>query len=331
VDERLKASQIGERALVRYISKFVNKIDNLRTIGIGDDCAAVPVDDDYLLITTDMITAKTHIPTGMTPYQTGWHIVAINLSDIAAKGGKPIGIVVSLGLKSNTELKFVKALAQGMQKCASTYGTSIIGGDTKQSSDLTLSGTAIGLVPKSEIMLRRGAQPGDTVAVTSEIGTAALGYYALKHRLNLKRCIKKFLQPLPRVYEGRALAQTRCVTSAIDISDGLAASIHQIGMESKVGFQIDFASIPKPFELEYIKKIKKSATNVRDIVLYFGGDYELLVTIKKNRFRKCYHLLKHMGVSLTAIGSVTKHKRFIAFENNTEFDIENKGYEHFKH
>ena len=95
-----KLSDLGERRVIRLISNILSKGDEI--VGIGDDCAALEFGEEYLLVSTDMIYKKTHVPEIMTPWQIGWFVVAINLSDIAAKGGKPLGLVLSLGLPRDT-------------------------------------------------------------------------------------------------------------------------------------------------------------------------------------------------------------------------------------
>ena len=95
-----KLSDLGERKAIQLISEILSKGDV--AVGIGDDCAAIDMGEEYLLVSTDMISQKTHIPEQMTPFQIGWFIVAINLSDIAAKGGMPLGLVLSFGLPKET-------------------------------------------------------------------------------------------------------------------------------------------------------------------------------------------------------------------------------------
>ena len=152
----------------------------------------------------------------MTPYQMGWFLVAINLSDIAAKGGDPLGLVLSYGLPKKTSEPFLRQLTKGADDCAVTFGTTIVGGDTKETTEITLCGTAFGSVKKAEFMSRIGAHPGDVVAVTGTLGKAGAGYYALKQKSNEKKLSKALLEPLPRLKEGRLLAQQQCG----DVIDG---------------------------------------------------------------------------------------------------------------
>ena len=179
-----KLSDLGERKAIQLISNILSRGDE--AVGIGDDCAAFQFKNDFLLVSTDMITEKTHIPEIMTPWQMGWFIVAINLSDIAAKGGKPFGFVLSLGLPRDTTDSFLKEMMNGVESCVNKYGLSIVGGDTKENPNITLCGTVFGIVKKDEFMARKGCKPGDLIAVTGELGKAGAGFFAMQHDVKNK-------------------------------------------------------------------------------------------------------------------------------------------------
>jgi thiamine-monophosphate kinase len=192
-----KLSDLGERKAIHLISNILSRGDE--AVGIGDDCAALDFGEEYLLISTDMISKKTHVPEIMTPWQIGWFVVAINLSDIAAKGGKPLGLVLSLGLPGDTSDSFLEELARGANVCATTYDTSIIGGDTKENPSVTICGTVFGTVKKDEFMSRKGAKPGDIVAITGTLGKAGAGYYAIQSSVENDEILKGLLEPKPRI------------------------------------------------------------------------------------------------------------------------------------
>lgn len=323
----IKLTDLGERKAIQIISKILSKGDAV--VGIGDDCAAFEFEKKYLLVTTDMISQKTHIPKKMTAFQIGWFIVAINLSDIAAKGGMPLGLVLSFGLPKESSETFLKDLAKGANACAITYDTTIVGGDTKESSDITICGTAFGIVKKGEFMPRIGANPGNVIAVTGTIGKAGAGHYNLKNKIIENNISKVFLEPLPKLKEGRMLAKQKSVTSCMDISDGLSSSLYQLQELNNVGFEIDMSSLPISQELIRLHK-KKSDLNINDILLHSGGDYELLITIPSLKFEKVKKALNKKNMSLTAIGKVTRKKEIIIKDGNIKKTLENKGYEHFK-
>ncbi|MBM4237835.1 MAG: thiamine-monophosphate kinase, partial [Euryarchaeota archaeon] len=164
---------LGERETVK---RLIAGIRSNVSVGPGDDAAAIDMGDYSLVISTDLISARTHMPDIMNEWQMGWTVAAVNYSDIAAMGAKPIGIVLSLGLPRSTGFASLKEMLRGAQDCSDKVGAEVLGGDTKESTELTLVGTAIGIVGKGEILLRRGAKEGDLLAVTGSLGLAAAGF-----------------------------------------------------------------------------------------------------------------------------------------------------------
>ena len=319
-------SDIGERNLIQIASAIYHKDSEF---DFTDDCAILPVNDEYLLATTDMISEKTHVPKGMTPWDVGWFIVAINLSDIAAKGGYPIGLLLSIGLPSSYEESSFVDLIKGAHSCATRYKTSIIGGDTKEQEYVVLSGTALGKVRKNLIMTRNGAKPGDAVAVTGTLGKAAAGFYTLKQT---EKTDKKnpLCRPQPRIKEGQLLAKTMKVHCCMDISDGLSSSLYQLAELNDVGFEIDQKKLPiSPALFDHAKN--DSTIDELYSSLHFGGDYELLFTAPKKDMPILNEALHSYDTSLTVIGRVSKDKKIqlLTLENDTIL-LPNLGYEHFK-
>jgi thiamine-monophosphate kinase len=212
-------------------------------------------------------------------------------------------------LPRNTSEDFLKELTRGAKTCALKFNTRIMGGDTKETKEITLCGTALGLVKKEEFMPRKGAKPGDIVAVTGTLGKAGAAYYS-KDKTPL-------LEPIPRLKEGRVLASQKCVTSSIDISDGLSSSLYQLKEINEVGFEIDFNLLPI------------SPNVAESIALHFGGDYELLVTIPASRFSKVRKEMNKNGLNLFPIGRVTEEKEIVIVKKKKRKILEDKGYQHF--
>jgi thiamine-monophosphate kinase len=323
----IKLSDLGERAAIRLISSIISK--GFEAVGIGDDCAAIEFEDDYLLISTDMISQKTHIPEIMTPWQIGWFVVAINLSDIAAKGGKPLGLLLSLGLPKEKNCRFLEELVRGADVCAKTYNTFIIGGDTKENPITTLCGTVLGIVNKDEFMGRKGAKPGDVVAVTGTLGKAGAGYFVIKSKIDNLDIQKGLIEPKPRIGEGIVLAKEKVVTSSMDISDGLSSSLYQLKELNNVGFNIYKEKIPLSKDLINLA-MKFDNLDIYEYGLHYGGDYELLLTIPSNKFKIIQRKIENIGNNLTDIGKVTKGENIYIIENGIKRILSNNGYEHFK-
>ena len=322
-----KLTDLGERKAIRLISNIL--YDGDEAVGIGDDCAALDFGEEYLLISTDMISKKTHVPKIMTPWQIGWFVVAINLSDVAAKGGRPLGLVLSLGLPGDTSELFLEKLIRGANACATTHGTSIIGGDTKENPSITICGTVFGTVKKDQFMSRRGAKPGDVIAVTGRLGKAGAGHYAMESNIKDPRILGGLLEPKPRINEGISLAGEKVVSSCMDISDGLSSSLYQLKELNNVGFEIERERIPLSQML-----IKLAGENenldVYKYCLHFGGDYELLLTIPSNKFEKARRSVERSGNYLTNIGRVTNVEEVCIVESGVKKLLPNEGYEHFK-
>lgn len=320
----LKLSNIGERKAIEIIAKIVHGEKF-----IGDDCAFIDFGKNYLLITTDILTQKTHFPKEMNYYEIGWHSVAINLSDIACKGGVPIGLLIALGLPKNFKVKNLKELSKGIYKCAKKFNTKILGGDTKENENLTICGTAIGLVKKENAMKRKNAKVGDLVCITNFLGYGFLGYFILKKFYNIKnkifkKIINKFFMPTPAIKEGIALS--KFANCCMDISDGLANSLWQLSLINNVGFEIYFEKIPIAKEVEILAN--KLNLNLEKII-YYGGDYELLLTIKKEKIKKAIKDVEKVGGKLSIIGRVIKDRKNLLIKDEKIKKLENRGWEHF--
>lgn len=317
---------IGEREAIQQIFTILHSSPTI-AVGPGDDCAALAYNDHYLLLTTDMVNSQTHIPSKMTPDQLGWFITAINLSDIAAKGGIPQAILLSYGLPRNTTKEFLHKLTSGADQCAKEFNITIIGGDLKESPEISLTGTAVGLIPKKEFMPRTGIQPGDIIAVTGTLGKASAGYHSLKLPTPNHEARQGLFTPYPRIQEGRILAQTQKIHASMDISDGLSSSLYQLQQINTIGFRIQENQLPISPHLYHIKK--DMPLDIIQETLHFGGDYELLITFPKKHLSHIKQLFTSNTIPLTPIGIATKEHEILLETTTKTIPIENKGYEHF--
>lgn len=317
---------IGERKAIEQIKKILSNQD--LPVEIGDDCGVFKVNDRYILVTTDMISKHTHIPQEMTPWDIGWFVVAINLSDIAAKGGTPQGIVISYGLPENYSVSDFTQIVQGAKHCAETFDTPYLGGDTKENKTLTLAGTAIGSVSPEEFMSRYGAEKDDVVAVTGTLGKAAAGYYSLQTTDVSQRIRQGLIHPIPRINAGKKLASSKQVHCCMDLSDGLSSSLYQLGTCNQLGFEITREDIPVSPLLMELKK-KDFDSSLDEALLHFGGDYELLFTTSASDFPSIKKQLASLNVSVTMIGVVTKNNDIILKTKKNKIILPNEGYQHF--
>ncbi len=318
----MKVSELGERALIARISKLVGIQGSNVIVGAGeDDCAVMDIGgEEYLLATTDMLHRKTDFPPEMSGWQIGWMSVAVNLSDLASKGAKPLGVLMAMGIPSDSEVGFVEEIARGMADCASRFGTQVIGGDTDSHEELTMAGTALGLVKKELLIRRSGAKVGDLVCVTGNLGTAGAALLALEKKMPVSQEILKALfEPSPRIREGMALSETCAVTSMMDISDGLALSLHDLSRASGVGFRIYENKLPVLSGVRRLLKVEERL----EAVVYTGGDFELLFTVAKDNIE-----MARKACPLTVIGEVIEEGVFIERAVGVE-ELKARGYEHF--
>lgn len=317
----MKVNELGERELIARIAGLLSRPGkNLPAAG-EDDCAVLDTGgEDYLLITTDMLHRKTDFPCRMSGWQIGWMSIAVNLSDIASKGGRPIGVLMAMGIPPDSDLDFIEDVARGMNACAVKFGTHIIGGDTDSHDELTIVGTALGLVEKELLIRRRGAKVGNLVCVTGCLGTAGAALIALKKDVQVSQEILRALfEPVPRINEGMALVESRAVTSMIDISDGLALSLHDMSKASGVGFKIYENMLPV---LPEVKKLLKG-DDLLDAAVFTGGDFELLFTVVPEKLD-----MAKEACPLTVIGEVIREGILIEKKTGIEKLIA-RGYEHF--
>jgi len=296
-------------------------------VQFGDDVSAVDIGSGKLaVIKTDMLVGKTDVPQGMNLLQAARKSVVMNISDLAAKGVKPLALLASIGVPRGFKKRDIEQIGEGLNKGAREYDAYILGGDTSEASDLVISCVAFGIGEKKRLMLRKGAKPGDIVAVTGPFGKSAAGLRILLQNLLTpsrmrKTLVDSVLMPRARLNEGLALAETGAVTASIDSSDGLAWSLHEISKASHVGFLID--KLPVAEEAKQLAKIHK--LDLIELSLYGGEEYELVVTVKPRLWKKA-----RKKVSLIRIGRVTKEKTLVLKMGKKTFPIEAKGWEHFK-
>jgi len=318
--------ELGERKIIDIILKHLEPMPKM-PVPFGDDVSAVDIGGGKLaIIKTDMLVGKTDVPPQMSLWQAARKAVVMNVSDLAAKGVKPIALLASIGVPRGLRKRDIEQIGEGLNKGAREYDAYILGGDTSEASDLVISCAAFGIGEKRRLMLRSGAKPGDIVAVTGPFGKTAAGLKILLQNLSApsrmrKTLVDSVLMPRARLNEGLALAETGAVTASIDSSDGLAWSLYEISRASHVGFLID--KLPIAEEAQQLAKMHK--LDPIELSLYGGEEYELVVTVKPMLWKKA-----RKKASLIRIGRVTKEKTLGLKVGKKAFPIEARGWEHFK-
>jgi thiamine-monophosphate kinase len=326
-----KAKQLGERKIIEIIRSHLDLMPRM-PIPFGDDVSACLVGNGRLaVLKTDMLVAETDVPPGMTLWQAARKAVVMNISDFAAKGVKPCAMLVSLGLPKKIGEKDIAELAKGLNAGAREYGAFVIGGDTGEASDLVISVSLFGTAQDSDVMRRNGAKPGDLLAVTGFFGKTPAGLRILLSNVEVsvrtrKALVESVLLPHARLKEGLALGRTKAVTAAIDSSDGLAWSLHEITSASNVGFLVDRL----PMADEAKKFAKNNNIDPVELVLYGGEEYEIVLTVKPQLWKAAEKAVAKMGGRLVQIGKVTAEKKVLMETKGMKRIIEPRGYEHFR-
>jgi len=322
---------LGERKIIQIIQGHLDLMPKM-PIPFGDDVSAWDIGNGNLaILKTDMLVSKTDIPPGMTLWQAARKAVVMNISDFAAKGVKPKAVLVSLGLPKEMGEKDVEELAGGLNAAAREYGAYVIGGDTGEASDLVISLSLFGTAARSEVILRSGARPGDILAVTGFFGKTSAGLKILLHNLDVPKklrdvLVESVLLPHARLREGLALRRAGAVSAAIDSSDGLAWSLHEVARASNVGFTVDKLPIAREAE----RFAKDNNIDPVKLGLYGGEEYEIILTVRPSLWIAAERAVKRVRGRLLQIGIVTAKKSVLFEMNGKKRIIEPRGYEHFK-
>ncbi len=325
------ASSLGERRIIDIILESLDVMPSM-PVSFGDDVSAVEIDDERLaILKTDMLVGETDVPSGMSYRQAARKSVVMNISDMAAKGVKPIAILSSIGLPRGMGEEDVREIGLGLNDGAREYGAYIIGGDTNEAPDLVISCSVLGFCRREEFIGRDGARPGDILAVTGLFGKTSSGLKILMENLKAPDdirdvLVKSVLLPEARLAEGLALASSGAATSSIDSSDGLAWSLYELSRMSGVGFIIDYV----PVAPEAIRFAEANSLDPEELALYGGEEYELIVTIKPDLWDAAERAVGEAGSSLIRIGRVISERKILLRRAERLEPIEARGWEHFR-
>lgn len=295
-------------------------------LGVGDDAALLRVSEGMeLAVSTDMLVSGTHFFPDADPFLLGHKTLAVNLSDLAAMGAVPRWATLALSLPDADE-NWLRRFSAGFFALADEHSVELVGGDTTR-GPLNLSVTIMGEVPRDQALRRSGAETGDDIWVSGELGDAALGLAHQQGKIKLPEdarlsCLAALHQPRPQVALGLALRGV--AHSAIDISDGLLADLGHILECSHAGAEIEFAAIPTGIPRDIDKAL------FQHCVLSGGDDYELCFTAPAAKRSQISAIATKLQLPLTRIGSVNAGPGCtVRAADGSMMKIKESGYDHF--
>ncbi len=342
VSGRGSLGTVGEFGLIRQLKRQWPTASPWVLKGIGDDAAILKMSPgQQLLLSTDTFIEGVHFDLAFqTLRDVGFRAGVANLSDIAAMGGRPLSLLVSMALPVHISVQHIRALYRGIRDACGSNAVALIGGDTSSSPrDIFLSLTIIGTIPSHRALTRSGAAVGDHLYVTGTLGDAHAGLHILRtharrHRTARLSVIEQFLtqrhlRPIPRLDIGQILATRGIAHAAIDLSDGLSGDIQHICESSQVGIEIWANALPLSPQLRAFAH--NNHLDPFSLALTGGDDYELLFTAQAQCHDTVLGLARRTGVPITWIGEV-KPKKFgqrLTHPQGRTRKLSPKSYRHF--
>ena len=303
------------------IERLTQSLHSNRSVvtGPGDDCAVLDLRlaDDLLLFKTDAVVQGVHFQPGDPPDKVGHKALARCLSDVAAMGGQPTAALVTLALPDGFDASYIEKLYEGINTLARKFDVAIAGGETVRNPErLLLSLAVLGRVGRDRVVRRSGAQPGDAIFVTGELGGSLSG---------------RHLDFEPRLAEAQWLTSHFAVHSMIDLSDGMAGDLPHLLKASGVGAEILASAIPISREARRAAKASSSAKPALVAALTDGEDFELLFTLPSAKAVPLLDSWKSAmpHVRLSCIGRVTQTPGLVLRDKHGARPLTLNGYQHF--
>ncbi len=313
-----------ETEIIEHLLRPVAKHRAAR--GLCDDAAvwSPPIGRD-LVLTHDVIAEGVHYLKADDPSDIAWKLVAVNLSDLAAKGATPAGVLIGLGLQT-MERAWLERFAGGLARVLSDYDTALFGGDTSIAGATSLGCTAIGHVPRGQALSRAGASAGDYLYVTGTIGDAGLGLAIAQGKAAPdKMLLRRYRLPMPRFVVGQGLFAAGA-SAAMDISDGLLIDARRLASASSVCAEIRLDDVP----LSDAATARIAAgDDGRLACASAGDDYELLFSAPPASEAALVALCESAGTPLSRIGRIRDGAGLIVIgADGGALSVERFGYEH---
>jgi thiamine-monophosphate kinase len=319
------AMALGEFDL---IERFFRPAVARAALGGGDDCALLrPSPGQQLAVSTDLLVEGRHFLSTVDPARLGHKALAVNLSDLAACGAAPLAFTLSLALPRVDEA-FLAPFAQGLLALAQQHNIELVGGDTT-AGPLTIGITVMGEVPPGQALLRSGAQVGDELWVSGQLGDARLALEVFRGNVALpgegfEAARLAMEMPTPRI--GLGLALRGVATAAIDLSDGLLGDLGHVLQRSGVGAQLELDRLPRSALLA-----SRPAAVQTTCLLTGGDDYELLFTAPADQRRAVRAAAAQAGVLVTPIGQIVPAAQGLQVMDGQGHPMDLRGLHAFDH
>jgi thiamine-monophosphate kinase len=305
--------------------------------GLKDDCALIDVAPGHdIVVSTDPVIAGVHFFIDDAPADIAWKALAVNVSDLIAKGADPIAYTMALALPEAPLKAWMQDFSAGLRAAQAAFGCALIGGDTDRTpGPLSISITAFGQVPRGGFIQRNTAKIGDHVFVTGSIGDAALGLIARSdagvfsdHLTASERqgLVQRYLRPSPRI--GAVALIRRFATAALDVSDGLVQDATRLARGAGAGLRLRVETLP--FSGTARKIIAGAPQHLKTLVSG-GGDYEILFSVAPQNRDALRAMADRDGHQITEIGVLDRSGCVIVVTGDgTSLAIESGGYDHFR-
>ncbi len=339
--KRTEIASIGEFGLIEKLAVNVKKYHPETIKGIGDDAAVMEFGDQFFLTSTDMLIEGIHFDLAYMPLaHLGYKAISVNVSDIAAMNGTPKQVTISMGLSNRFSVEAVEELYTGIYKACEDFKVDLVGGDTTTSPHgLIISVGITGLVDRDKISYRNGAQKGDILCVTGDLGGAYIGLQVLAREKQeflgnpgmqpkldfYQYVVGRQLRPKARMDIIHELADLKVVpTSMIDVSDGLVSEVFHLCKQSGLGVAVYEDKLP--IDKETYETAAEFSIDPNTCALNGGEDYELLFTIPQSEYEK---IKNHPDIhTIGYMQEADKGKVMVTRSQNT-IELKAQGWVHF--
>ncbi|MGQ0457725.1 MAG: thiamine-phosphate kinase [Hyphomicrobium sp.] len=302
--------------------------------GLGDDAAVLSVAPDQdLVVTTDPVIAGVHFFADDRAEDIAWKALAVNVSDLAAKGADPVAYTLALAFPEAPERAWMSRFAQGLHEAQTVFGCHLVGGDTDRTpGPLSVGVTAFGAAPKGRVIRRSGARDGDRVFVTGTLGDAALGLRVRRERARFEGALSaadeallvdRHLRPRPRTALVGALRSY--ARAALDVSDGFAKDLARLA--GPHGAKVFFAALPLS---PPASKALRADAQVAQTIVSGGDDFEILIAVAPESAADFAAMATTLGVRVSEVGAIGGAAGVTIIDaDGRAMALANAGYDHF--